>query len=73
MAHQRFGAQQLESEQMSTLHVKLHKEADKIRKWKIQTDMELKEKVLYLFSCSFLFKKAFTKLIIIIRSSGAED
>ncbi|XP_059177038.1 synaptonemal complex protein 1-like isoform X2 [Physella acuta] len=45
MAHQRFGAQQqLESEQMSTLHVKLHKEADKIRKWKIQTDVELKEK-----------------------------
>lgn len=37
--------QQYENEHMGTLHARLHQEADKIRKWKIQTELDLKDKV----------------------------
>ncbi|CAL1544514.1 unnamed protein product [Lymnaea stagnalis] len=33
-----------ESDNMSTLHAKLHREADKIRKWKVQIELELRDK-----------------------------
>lgn len=33
------------SERISSLHVKLQQEADRIRKWKIQTEIEIKQKV----------------------------
>ena len=32
-------------EKLTFLHVKLHQEADKIRKWKNQTEFDLKQKV----------------------------
>lgn len=37
--------QQHEGDHMLALHSKLHQEADKIRKWKIQTELDLKDKV----------------------------
>lgn len=33
------------TERLSSLHAKLHQEADKIRKWKVQTEIEIKQKV----------------------------
>lgn len=33
------------SEKLSSLHAKLHQEADRIRKWKVQTEIEIKQKV----------------------------
>ena len=33
------------AERIQSLHTRLHQEADKIRKWKTSTEMELKEKV----------------------------
>ena len=35
----------LGTERLSSLHAKLHQEADKIRKWKVQTEMDMKHKV----------------------------
>lgn len=35
----------LGTERLTSLHEKLHHEADKIRKWKVQTEMDLKQKV----------------------------
>lgn len=32
------------TERLTSLHAKLHQEADKIRKWKVQTEMEMKHK-----------------------------
>lgn len=32
-------------ERLSSLHAKLHQEADKIRKWKDQTEIEIRQKV----------------------------
>ncbi|XP_046580118.1 synaptonemal complex protein 1-like isoform X2 [Haliotis rubra] len=36
--------QDVGTERLSSLHAKLHQEADKIRKWKVQTEIELKQK-----------------------------
>lgn len=33
------------NERISSLHVKLQQEADRIRKWKVQTEIEIKQKV----------------------------
>lgn len=33
------------AERLTTLHARLHQEADKIRRWKLQTETELKQKV----------------------------
>ena len=44
---------------MSSLHAKLHLEADKIRKWKNQTEYDIKQKVEFLLLCiklKFVFK-----------------
>lgn len=35
----------LGTDRLTSLHAKLHNEADKIRKWKTQTEMDLKHKV----------------------------
>lgn len=35
-------------ERLNSLHAKLHQEADKIRKWKNQTELDLKQKVGFL-------------------------
>ena len=43
----------LNGERLTSLHAKLHQEADKIRKWKNQIEIDLKQKVtqcpLYMF------------------------
>lgn len=35
----------LGTDRLTSLHAKLHQEADKIRKWKTQTEMDMKQKV----------------------------
>ena len=35
----------LGTDRLTSLHAKLHQEAEKIRKWKVQTEMEMKHKV----------------------------
>ncbi|XP_067675629.1 synaptonemal complex protein 1-like [Haliotis asinina] len=40
----KLGQNQDGTERLSSLHAKLHQEADKIRKWKVQTEIELKQK-----------------------------
>lgn len=37
-------------DRLNTLHAKLHQEADRIRKWKNQTELDLKQKVCILWS-----------------------
>ena len=37
---------------MLSLHARLQQEAEKIRRWKIQTEMELNQKVMSLYSTS---------------------
>lgn len=36
------------NERISSLHVKLQQEADRIRKWKVQTEIEIKQKVCFI-------------------------
>lgn len=45
--HQNVQDRSNSTERLSSLHSELHQEADKIRKWKIQTEIELKQKVLF--------------------------
>ena len=33
------------TERLTTLHTRLHQEAEKISKWKLQTEIEIKQKV----------------------------
>ena len=35
-------------ERLTSLHAKLHQEADRIRKWKNSTELDLKQKVTYI-------------------------
>lgn len=37
--------QTIGSQKLSSLHAKLHQEADRIRKWKTQTEIEIRQKV----------------------------
>ena len=46
--------QQNEDERMKSLHVRLNQEAEKIRKWKVQTEVELKMKVFYIIIIRFI-------------------
>lgn len=39
------------NERISSLHVKLQQEADRIRKWKVQTEIEIKQKVGFSINC----------------------
>lgn len=42
------------TERIHSLHTRLHQEAEKIRKWKTSTEIEIKEKVKYLEFCFFV-------------------
>lgn len=42
------------AERIHSLHTRLHQEAEKIRKWKTSTEIEIKEKVKYLTFVKFL-------------------
>ena len=46
LEHQTTQELAVHGERLSSLHAKLHLEADKIRKWKNQTEFDIKQKVL---------------------------
>lgn len=58
------------AERIQSLHTRLHQEAEKIRKWKTSTEMEMKEKVIGDFLKYDLYRAYENKVgLIIIKNS----